>query len=234
MAKGEMVPFPEDVGEDGRWITYSQLARIRGIGRESAVKLVQRERWRKLAGNDRDRTVRVLVPLEWLRPARQELHGTLPEAIGEALPEAIPEVSPQISAFQIAVEALKGENSALRDQVELERDRADRAELEIGRQTERVARTEEQRDQAVADLRAERSRAERAEAGREGERSRADALRDRLGATEDELRQARAAADQVRQHATEAEDAVAALRQAEEERKARGRWARLRAAWRGE
>jgi chromosome segregation ATPase len=234
MAKGAMVQFPEDVGEGGRWMTYSELARIRGIGRESAVKLVQRERWRKLAGNDRDRTVRVLVPLEWLKPARQELQGTLPEAIGEELPEGIPEVSPQISALQIAVEALKGENSVLRDQLERERGRADRAEVEVGRQTERVARTEEQRDQAVADLHAERSRAERAEASRDGERGRTDALRDRLDAAEAELRQARQAAEQVRRHAREAEDATAALRQAEDERKARGRWARLRAAWRGE
>jgi DNA repair exonuclease SbcCD ATPase subunit len=214
-----MVSFPEDVGEGGRWITYSELARIRGIGRESAVKLVQRERWRKLAGNDRDRTVRVLVPLEWLKPARQELHGMLPEAIGEELPERIPEVSPQISALGIAVEALKGENSALRDQVERERGRADRAEAEMSRQTERVTKTEEQRDQTLADLRAERSRA--------------DALRDRLDAAEDELRQARESADQARHHARGAEDAIKALRQADEERKARGPLRRVWDGWRG-
>jgi hypothetical protein len=97
-----------------------------------------------------------------------------------------------------------------------------------------VARLQTLLDQASADFRTERSRAERAEAGRDGERTRADALRDRLDASQDELRQVREAADQVRQHAREAEDAMAELRQAEAGRKARGRWARLRAAWRGE
>ena len=57
-------------GEDsagGRWLSYAELAEIRGIGRESAVKLVQRERWRRMPSNDR--TIRVLVPAEWLKPA---------------------------------------------------------------------------------------------------------------------------------------------------------------------
>src|SRR4051812_50084445 len=58
-------------------MTCSELARIRGIGRESAVKLVQRERWRRQPGNDRNG--RVLVPTEWLKPAKAE-EGT-PEAV---------------------------------------------------------------------------------------------------------------------------------------------------------
>ena len=32
---------------DGRWVTYDELGEIRCIGRESAVKLVQRKRWRR-------------------------------------------------------------------------------------------------------------------------------------------------------------------------------------------
>jgi hypothetical protein len=130
--------------------------------------------------------------------------------------------------------------------------RADRAEADAERQAERAARAEEQHDRVLADLqsereqraaeaaqfqaaldavsadmRAERSRAERAEAFRDGERARADALRDRL-----EMVQTEAA--EAKQHAREAEEAIAALRRGEEDRKARGRWARLRAAWRGE
>jgi len=57
--------------QDGRWLTYAELAAIRGIGRASAVKLVQRERWRRSSGNDRARTVRVLVPPDWLAPAKE-------------------------------------------------------------------------------------------------------------------------------------------------------------------
>ena len=78
------------------------------------------------------------------------------------------------------------------------------------------------------------ARADRAEQALVAERSRADTLHDRLDATQDDLRQAREAADQAKHHAREAEDAIKSLRQADEERKARGRWARLRAAWRGQ
>ena len=39
----------DDTG-NGRWLTYSELATIRGINRAPAVKLVQRERWQRLPG----------------------------------------------------------------------------------------------------------------------------------------------------------------------------------------
>jgi hypothetical protein len=74
----------EDTG-DGRWLTYSELATIRGINRASAVKLVQRERWRRSTGNDRGKTVRTLVPEEWLQPAKESAasSGDLPAGSGE-------------------------------------------------------------------------------------------------------------------------------------------------------
>jgi hypothetical protein len=80
-------PIGEAFGEveGGRWLSYSELAEIRGIGRESAVKLVQRERWRRMPGNDR--TVRVLVPT-----GSSRRHGgigsgkMLPLASGKQLP----------------------------------------------------------------------------------------------------------------------------------------------------
>ena len=79
-------------------------------------------------------------------------------------------------------------------------------------------------------------RAERAEAGRDAERARAEALR----STIDELMAGQAMMAEmhprelaVAQHdAHAAKQAVAELRRAEAERKARGRWARLRSAWR--
>ena len=226
MVKGQMVHFPEDLGE-GQWMTYSELARIRGIGRESAVKLVQREKWRKLAGNDRDRTVRVLVPLEWLKPARNELQGTFPEAIGDAVPGVTSEVSPQISALQIAVEALKGENSALREQVERERSHADQAEVRAScaEADRRAADAERGQLVVMADgLRAERDRADLALAA---ERNRADVLREKVETLQGEFEAARIGR-------VEAEADAAELRQAETVRKGRGRWTRLKAAWRGE
>src|ERR1700754_1472237 len=74
----------DDTG-NGRWLTYSELAAIRGINRASAVKLVQRERWPRSSGNDRQRTVRVLVPDDWLAPAKETPPDTaiLPSASRE-------------------------------------------------------------------------------------------------------------------------------------------------------
>jgi hypothetical protein len=60
----------DDTG-NGRWLTYSELATIRGINRASAVKLVQRERWPRSTGNDRSRVAKVLVPEEWLTRAKE-------------------------------------------------------------------------------------------------------------------------------------------------------------------
>jgi hypothetical protein len=60
-----------DDTRNGRWLTYSELATIRGINRASAVKLVQRERWPRSTGNDRSRVAKVLVPEEWLTRAKE-------------------------------------------------------------------------------------------------------------------------------------------------------------------
>src|SRR5689334_463001 len=62
--------FPMDT--EGRWLTYGELASIRGTKRASAIKLAQRERWPRQAGNDRSQTVRVLVPGEWLVSAKDK------------------------------------------------------------------------------------------------------------------------------------------------------------------
>jgi hypothetical protein len=82
------------------------------------------------------------------------------------------------------------------------------------------------------------TRATRAEHSAASERVRADDLRDKLEALQTELRQAQdsteARARDAEQAARIATDALKALRQAEEARKGRGRWARLRAAWRRE
>lgn len=61
----------DDAGDsrgDSRWVSYAELALIRGITRDSAIRLVRRERWRKLPGNAGG-SVRILVPDAWLQPA---------------------------------------------------------------------------------------------------------------------------------------------------------------------
>jgi hypothetical protein len=141
--------------------------------------------------------------------------------------------------------ALEGHISTLREDLAVERTARTAAEaqrdqvladlrLERDQRTAETAKLQAELNRVLADFRAERSRVERAEAGRDGERSRADTLRGRLDAAEDDLRQAREAADQARQHARDAEEAIEAARRADAEWKARGRWTRLRTAWRGE
>ena len=52
--------------EDGRWMTYAELAVARRIDKQSAVKLAFRRRWRRQ--RDNRRIVRVLVPGDATEP----------------------------------------------------------------------------------------------------------------------------------------------------------------------
>ena len=184
---------------EGRWMTYGELGRIRGIGRESAVKLAQRKRWRRIPGNDG--IARVLVPLDWLVPAKDASPDHSPEPSGEP--------SPILAAFEAALAAVR-----------------------------------EAKDGEIATL---RQQVERLAAQADAERTRADALRDRIEDLQGRLGQSEAegaAADvqtaqltaqlkQARAEAQAAAEAAADMRQADDERQGRGRWARIRAAWRG-
>jgi hypothetical protein len=94
-----------------------------------------------------------------------------------------------------------------------------------------VMRAEKQAEAAIG-------RAERAETAREAERALAETLRitiDELMAEQAMMAEMHPRELAVAQHdAHAAKQAVAELRRADADRKARGRWARLRAAWRGE
>ena len=65
-------------------------------------------------------------------------------------------------------------------------------------------------------------------------RSRLDDLSSKLGATKAELATAQDEVETATARAMAAAEAEQAVRQADAKRRARGRWARLRAAWRGE
>jgi chromosome segregation ATPase len=227
-----------DVSDDGRWLTYDELAQIRGISRPSAERLVLRNRWRRQ--RDNQRVVRILVPLDRLSD------DTSDHASADTSADVSSDVSGAIGAFEAALEAIKsahaGEISALRERAETAERRAEAAD------TDRRA-AQVRADQAMRDRDAERQRADRSEQGREGERARADALRDRMdilqaqltaveaeGAASDvavaeltaELRDARRQAEEEVQAAETRREAEAAAR------RSLGLVARLRAAWRGE
>ena len=66
----DVIPGHADVG---RWMTYDELAALRGIDRLTAVKLALRHGWRKQ--RDKYRVARVCVPSEWAIPRPVEGRG---------------------------------------------------------------------------------------------------------------------------------------------------------------
>ncbi len=226
---GSAMDMRADNGADAepgsRWITHRQLAEIRGISTASAIKLALRHGWRKQ--KDNRGTVRCLVPPEWISPKRDIQAITSADERADVGADTGADKSSEVSflrsAYETALEANTARIGALGGQIEA-------LKGEIAAKAALIEGFEAQRE----DFLAAEARADRAEGAVADERARADALRDQLSAAQEELRQAREAAEQVRQHAREAEDAIQTLRQANAERKERGRWARLRAAWRGE
>jgi hypothetical protein len=61
--------YRDDVGDDVRWLSYSELGQVRGISTASAIRLVFRRKWRRQDGNDG--TVRVAVPVDEASPQRE-------------------------------------------------------------------------------------------------------------------------------------------------------------------
>lgn len=104
-----------DTGDDtgsGRWMSYDALAELRHISRIGAVRLVQRRKWRRMAGND-GRAL-VLVPHDMLAPVRGsaagkaagELHGdSMKSAAGDAAANAADNAAGIITAMREAFDS---------------------------------------------------------------------------------------------------------------------------------
>jgi predicted nucleic acid-binding Zn-ribbon protein len=238
---------PEETGE-GRWMSYDEISYARGIGRESAVKLVKREKWRRVMGNDG--TARALVPLDRLKLARKSSGGHSAED-GQELSRILAEFEAALAAMReqaeaerqranraeqaSAVEAFKAAIAAMREQTEVERHRANRAEQ---------ARAVEAFKAALAAMReqaeAERHRADRAEQARHGLQAELIAEKEARARAEGDSEAQSARADKAeaalaieRETRLWAEDL---LRQAEDGRVAfwsRGLFTRLLVAWMG-
>jgi hypothetical protein len=98
---------PSAIPSADRWVTLRELAEIRGISQHSAARLVRRHGWRRQ--RDNQGRVRALVPPEALdRPSDS--------------PAAGPDLIAQVTA---AIEPMV---ALLREQLEHERGRADKAE----------------------------------------------------------------------------------------------------------
>lgn len=127
-----------DTTADARWLTYGELAAVRGIARLSAERLARRMRWRRQSGNDG--FARVLVPVAFLGLAGDRSKDGPHDAQGDEQGE-----SPH--AVETAL-AMLGERLAREDA------RADRAEATAAEL--RVQLEHAQRE--VADLRTQLER----------------------------------------------------------------------------
>jgi predicted RNase H-like nuclease (RuvC/YqgF family) len=231
-----------DAGDDGRWMTYDELAEARGIDRQSARRMANRSHWRRQ--KDNRGTVRVYVPIEQaIRARRHSSAGTSADRPAPTSAGTSVDMSADMPAdTQRAITALEASLAVLREQL-------DRAEAGQGLERNRADRAENRADAAEKRADGAESRADRLDQALAGERARVDELRDRLEDLQSRLGQLEAegaAADvqtaqltaQLKQIRAEAQEAAQAaselLRQAEAARQGRGRWARLRAAWRGE
>jgi hypothetical protein len=106
------------VAQDGRWMTYAELAQARGIDRQSAVKLVRRQGWRRQPGNHGE--VRIFVPAEGLsRPMSRD--ETPDETRAETRPMTL-----DMTAFETALAAIEAahasEVAVWRERVDARRD----------------------------------------------------------------------------------------------------------------
>jgi hypothetical protein len=208
--------------EDARWMTFKELAEVRGISRLSAATLVRRHSWRRQRDN-RGHVI-ALVPLTWATP----------ESAGKPddPPDKQPDSSPgYIAAFEVALSAVRqakdGEIAALRQRADTLRDRVEDLQVQVVQLEEEGARLSAQAEAAEA-------RASQAEGELGGERIRAHTLSSHIEGYRADLEQSRRELTAAQIAQSKAETDTAGLRQVDAARRARGRWARLRAAWRGE
>ena len=157
----------------GRWISYTELAEMRGTDKTSALKLALRKKWPRR--KDNHGTMHVCVPPEWLGAwGNRRPPDNTPNNMPSSAPNGV-DISRSISTLEMALASA----DKRADQAEK---RADRAEI-------RAEQAEARADQAKQAVEMERNRADRAEPGREAAQIRVDraeqatdALRERLDA----------------------------------------------------
>jgi hypothetical protein len=193
------------------WLTYTAAAERLGVSAEAVRQLAIRHHWpRRKLNDDPAGRVQVLVPDDFeARPRMTVQH-----------PDEHPFNGRSTEGADVLFDAWRRERDRA-DLAEKQRDaaisRADVADADR-RATEVRLMAQVEREQQRADQ--AELRADREEQAKDVARAKADAFREER--------------DEAREHAREAERALEALRQTDEERRGKGRWTRLRAAWRGE
>jgi hypothetical protein len=134
----------------------------------------------------------------------------------------------------LTAEDLEGEQWRTEEERSPPSNGADIPEHEADSAGQRVEQAERRADEANARADVALALADRLSAQLADAVTRGDRASDRADRLERDLTAALAVADLARAAAREAQDRADVLQRAEEARKARGRWARLRAAWRGQ
>lgn len=111
----------DDIPSRVRWMTYVELGAALGIDPDSANRRARRQGWRRRMGNDQ--RTRVAVPLDALPDLPPDTPQTTPAVPGDIPGDDPPDVSRTIKA-------LEGEAMALREALQRERERSDKAEVE--------------------------------------------------------------------------------------------------------
>jgi chromosome segregation ATPase len=175
-------------GDDARWMTFQELAAIRGTSKRAAVTLIRRHGWRRQ--RDNQNRVIALVPLTWATTENTAEAHEAPHSEAHSLP-----AGQAYTAFETALAAIEAvharELATLREQLATaeaarigmqalveqfatemrdaaeERQRADRLNEQVEALSVEVVQTEKQAEALVG-------RAERAEADRDAAKARSD------------------------------------------------------------
>jgi hypothetical protein len=202
--------------EAGRWMTYDELAALRGIDRLSAVKLALRHGWRKR--RDKYRVARVCVPSEWAipRPVEGPAGGAdtgVDSTLGSRTFEAAERVrQATASRAKQSDQARAVERSMWRERLARERERAEHAERECARLLTVVDGLETRLAAAEARADAAVSRAQAAECDRVAAEARADAERTRADVLDQAAAGENVCADTLKEQVEAAEAALATER----------------------
>jgi hypothetical protein len=126
-----------DIDNGGTWLTYSEIAKARGVKRVAAIRLVQRHKWRKQPGNDG--MTKVLVPVSMIQAV-----GRIPRDIsGNDTGSVTGDSTGYVAAFEAALAALSEQQSQERAGWQAERDRllikVDHFEAETAAQRDEIA-----------------------------------------------------------------------------------------------
>ncbi|RZA29182.1 MAG: hypothetical protein EOP02_05250 [Proteobacteria bacterium] len=151
-----------------RWLSYDEIAELRGIDRASAIRMVRRKRWSKQDSNDG--TTRVAVPGQFFRAKRTKLNA--PGQLVVEKSQNVPGLSPGVNSENSPIiSALSEHIVTLRQQLAL----AQMAAAEVPVLAERVGRAEADAAALREALIRETGQLEQAEAARKAAEAQRDA-----------------------------------------------------------